>query len=250
MYKYKSRFKKRKKSTWILLTLSLIAIALGGIYYFLDHYRVENVYVDGNVHYTKEEIMDIVMDGPLGKNTLYLSMRYKNKSITDVPFVAAMDVNVASADTIRIVVYEKSLAGYIEYLGRYIYFDKDGRVVESSTMRTLGIPQVHGLEFDHVVVGELLPVQNSEVFSQVLGVTQTLDKGENSLHADHIYFNKSHEMTLYFGDIKVLFGKYENLDEKINLLKTFIPDLEGKKGTLNVENYSPGKKNYSFTPEE
>lgn len=250
MYKYKSRFKKRKKSTWILLILSLIAIALGGIYYFLDHYRVVNVYVDGNVHYTKEEIMNIVMDGPLGKNTLYLSMRYKNKSITDVPFVAAMDVNVVSADSIRIVVYEKSLAGYIEYLGRYIYFDKDGRVVESSAMRTMGIPQVHGLEFDHVVVGELLPVQNSEVFSQVLGVTQTLDKGENSLHADHIYFNKSQEMTLYFGDIKVLFGKYENLDEKINLLKTFIPDLTGKKGTLNVENYSPGKKNYSFTPEE
>ena len=46
MYKYKSRFKKRKKSTWVLLILALIAVALGSIYYFLDYYRFENVYVD------------------------------------------------------------------------------------------------------------------------------------------------------------------------------------------------------------
>lgn len=248
MYKYKSRFKKRKRSTWVLLILCLLAIAAGGIYYFLDHYRVVNVYVNGNVHYTKEEIKDIVMDGPLGENSLYLSMRYKNKSITGIPFVAAMDVNVLSADTIQIVVYEKSLAGYIEYLGRYIYFDKDGRVVESSTMRTMGIPQLYGIEFDHVVVGDLLPVSNSEVFSQVLSVTQILN--DAGLNAEKIYFNKSYEMTLYFDDIKVLFGHYENIDDKIDFLLENLPKLEGKKGTLGIENYSQGTKYNSFTPEE
>jgi len=248
VYKYKSRFKKRRKSTWILLSLTLIALALGGIYYFLDHYKVLNVYVDGNVHYTKEEIMDLVMDGPLGDNSVYLSMRYKNKSITDIPFIAAMDVNVVSADTIRIVVYEKSLAGYIEYLGRYIYFDKDGRVVESSTIKTLGIPQLLGIDFEHVVVGELLPVKDSDVFSRVLSITQTLDK--YGLHAARIYFNKSYEMTLHFDDVKVLFGTHDDIDEKIILLQNILPKLEGQKGTLNIENYSPGTKTYTFTPEE
>lgn len=248
MYKYNDKKKKRKKIGWILLSLALIAAALGGIYYFLDHYRVVNVYVDGNVHYTKEEIMDIVMDGPLGDNSLLLSMRYKNKSIADVPFIAAMDVNVVSADTIRIIVYEKSLAGYIKYLGRYIYFDKDGRVVESSTIRTLGIPQLLGIEFNHVVVGELLPVKDSEVFSQVLSITQTLEK--SGLQADRIYFDKSLDMTLYFGDVKVLFGTDEYIDEKISWLEIYLPDLEGKKGTLNMSNYSPGTNFDSFTPAE
>ena len=247
MYKYKSRFKKRRKSTWILLSLALIALALGGIYYFLDHYRVVNVYVDGNVHYTKEEIKDIVMNGPLGDNSLYLSMKYKNKSITDIPFIAAMDVNVVSSDTIRIIVYEKSLAGYIEYLGRYIYFDKDGRVVESSTIKTLGIPQLLGIDFEHIVVGELLPVKDSKIFAQLLNITQTLDKF--GLHAERIYFDKSFNMTLHFGEIKVLFGTSEYMDEKIDLLQVVIlPVVEGQKGTVSIENYSPGKKTYSFTP--
>ena len=41
-------------------------------------------------------------------------------------------------------VYEKSVAGYVEYMGRYMYFDQDGIVVESSETRTEGIPQVTG----------------------------------------------------------------------------------------------------------
>ena len=60
MYKYSGKTKKKRRVVRILLSLTLIAIALGGVYYFLDHYRVVNVFVDGNVHYTKEEIMDIL----------------------------------------------------------------------------------------------------------------------------------------------------------------------------------------------
>ena len=63
-----------------------------------------------------------------------------------------MDVNILTPNTIRISVYEKALAGYVEYLGRYMYFDRDGTVVESSSERTRGIPQVTGLRFDYVVV--------------------------------------------------------------------------------------------------
>ena len=42
-----------------------------------------------------------------------------------VPFVEKMDVSVVDPHTIKIEVYEKALAGYVEYLGHYMYFDKD-----------------------------------------------------------------------------------------------------------------------------
>lgn len=231
----------------MLIFLLLIAAALGGVYYLLDHYKVENVYVDGNLHYTKEEIMDMVMEGPLGDNSLYLSMRYKNKSITGIPFVAAMDVTVLAPDSIRITVYEKSLAGFVEYLGRYMYFDKDGTIVESSAIKTVGIPQITGLKFDHVVVGEPLPVENAEIFYEILAVTQTLAKYD--LTAQRIYFSSHEEMTIFFGDIKVNFGTDKDLDEKIILLQNLMPKLEGMKGTLDIQNYSQNTKIYTFDPE-
>ncbi|MBE5867576.1 MAG: cell division protein FtsQ [Lachnospiraceae bacterium] len=231
-----------------MVVLLLIASLLGGIYYLLTHYKIkeEKVYVDGNLHYTKQEIMDFVMEGPFGDNSLYLSFRYKNKSITDIPFIAAMDVTVLAPDSIRISVFEKSLAGYVEYLGRYMYFDKDGIIVESSSVRTAGIPEVTGLTFDHVVVGQPLPVENKEVFYEVLTVTQSLDKYD--LTAERIYFNGKGEMTLFLGDIRVAFGTNEMLDEKIILIQSLMPKMEGMKGTLDIKNYSENTKIYTFEP--
>lgn len=239
---------RRKKLFIILTSLALAAALAGAAFYVLERYRVVTVYVDGNVHYTKEEIMEIVMDGPLGDNSLYLSYRYRNRSITGVPFVAAMDVTVLAPDTIRIMVYEKSLAGYVEYLGQYMYFDRDGTIVESSSVRTVGIPQITGLHFEHVIVGEPLPVENREIFHEILTATQTLEK--YSLMPERIYFNGKEEMTIYFGEVKVVFGTNKDLDEKIILLQNLMPNLEGRKGTLDIQNYSPNTQIYTFEPAE
>ena len=106
------------------------------------------------MHYTEDEIKKIVMSGPLGNNSLYLSLKYRDRGIQDVPFVDVMNVSILAPDTIKITVYEKALAGYVKYLDTYMYFDKDGYVVESSGIRTQGVPQITGLAFNHIVLGE------------------------------------------------------------------------------------------------
>lgn len=228
----------------ILLVFLLIAAA---IIYIDRNYKIKNVYVDGNVHYTDEEIMNIVMEGTFGDNSIFLSMKYKNKGIDDIPFVQTMDVAVLSPDTIRITVYEKSLAGYVEYLGNYMYFDKDGTIVESSTSKTAGIPQVTGLSFDYVIMYEPLPVEERQVFETILDMTQLLNK--YSLSADRLYFDADYEMTIYFGDVKAAVGAGENIDEKIMLLQSILPDLEGKSGIIHLESYTEDIKNVTFEPD-
>ena len=126
--------------------------------------------MDGSIHYTNEEIMEMVMGDRFGNNSLFLSLKYRDKGIEGVPFVETMDVDIEAKDTIRITVYEKALAGYVRYLGRYVYFDKDGIVVETSMEETAGIPQVTGLSFDHVILHEPLPVDKPELFDEILNI--------------------------------------------------------------------------------
>ncbi len=240
------RYKKRK-SIIIIILLAVTALLLGLIYYFLLTHTIKTVYVEGNLHYTKEEIQDMVMEGSLAGNSLYLSFLYKDKQITDIPFIATMSVQVLSPDTIKIVVYEKSLAGYVEYLGRYMYFDKEGTVVEISDIKTAGVPQITGISFDHVVLNKPLPVEDSNIFYKILTVTKTLTKYE--LTADRIYFNSQNEMTLYFGTVKVVFGTDNLLDEKIMLLQSLLPELEGKSGSLNLQNYDENTGSIPFKPD-
>ncbi len=240
---------KRKKFGVILLVIAVLAvILLGGGYYIKTTYTVSTVYVEGNVHYTEDEIKDIVMSGFLGDNSLYLSLKYRNKGIEGVPFVDTMDVKVLAPDTIKIIVYEKVLTGYVRFMDTYMYFDKDGYVVESSSIRTAGVPQVTGLKFDHVVVGQALPVEDKDIFNKILNVTKLLNKYE--LKADKLYFNRAGEVTVYFGEVKVALGSESlAMEDKLMLLPELLPSLEGKKGTLQMNTQSEGDGRYTFKPE-
>lgn len=231
----------------ILIVLLIFVALFGGGYYLLKTYTIQTVYVEGNVHYTEEEIKGFVMDGRLGNNSLYLSLKYRNKGVENIPFIDVMDVSILSPDTIKITVYEKSLVGYVKYLDTYMYFDKDGYVVESSGVKTLGIPQVTGLEFNYVVLGEPLPIEDNSIFTNVLEITKLLNKYE--LSADKIFFHSANEITVYFGDIKVALGNEPGkMEDKVMLLPQFLVNLAGKSGIIQMESYDEGG-DYTFKPD-
>ncbi|MCM1047830.1 MAG: cell division protein FtsQ/DivIB [Clostridiales bacterium] len=241
----KVRFGRAKRIAVLSAICSLLLIAfISGYIYIMNNYTITTVYVDGNTHYTDAEIIDMVMNGKYDHNSLLLSLKYRDKSVESIPFVETMDVDIEAKDTVRITVYEKAVAGCVVYLGRYIYFDKDGIVVETSETATPGIPQVTGLAFDYVILHEVLPVENQEVFKDILNITQLLDK--YAMTVDKIYFSADYQVTLIFGDVKVAMGNSNDIDEKIMKLQYMLPDLEGKSGTLNMREYTEDTTMISF----
>lgn len=243
-------FLRNHKSIFIItgiVTLVLCCFVALAYHFFMD-YHVNTVYVDGSSHYSDEEIRNMVMDGVLGDNSMFLSLKYMNKSIENVPFVSKMSVEILDNNTIRIKVYEKAVAGYVEYLDNYMYFDKDGVVIEASNEKTKGIPLVTGMEFDHVAIREPLPVDDASVFESILSITQLVNK--YNLSIDRIYFSGNGNITLFFDDIKVALGNSGDLDEKVMRLQYLLPELEGKQGTLRMENYTEETKSISFDPDE
>ena len=229
----------------VLLTVVIIMLVLLGVAIFLWYeYSITNVTVSGNSHYTDDEIKDMVFTGPYSYNSLVLSLMYRNKSIEDIPFIEKMDVDIVNANSVRINVYEKAIAGYVEYLGHYMYFDKDGIVVESSGRVIDGIPFVTGLSYDHVVLHKPLPVKKASVFMTILNLTQLL--GKYGISTDRIAFDSDGKITLYFGNARVSLGTDDYIDEKINEMHLLLPKLEGHSGTLHMENYVGEESNFSF----
>jgi len=228
----------------LIIVLGAVTALLAVFLFLLTHYTVRNVVVEGNKHYSASEIQAMVMTGYFGDNSLYLSLKYKNKEITGIPFIDTMDVIIVSKDTIKITVYEKSLAGYVEYLGRYLYFDNDGVVIEVAKVTTQGIPQVTGLTIDSFTLYEKLPVENDEIFQNVLTITKMLNKYD--VICDKIQFDDDYNVTLGYGSVKVNIGKLENLDEKLMQLPYILPSLEGESGTLDLQNYTSDRKSITF----
>ncbi|MDO4187682.1 MAG: FtsQ-type POTRA domain-containing protein [Lachnospiraceae bacterium] len=231
----------------IIIMIILIAVC-AAILVIREKCNVSIVDIEGNEHYSTAEIRDLVMDGPYGTNSVYLYLKYKNKTVKDIPFIEKMNVKIISPNHIRIDVYEKAVAGYIEYLGHYIYFDREGIAVESSTETTPGIPFVTGLDFDHVVLHEKLPAVDETIFAKILSITQLLTKYD--IPTDRIYFDKDENITLYYGNVRIYIGTDAYIDEKINELSLLLPKLEGYSGVLHMENYKGEGGNFTLQKDE
>lgn len=241
--------KKGKKTLTILIVfLVILVIVCAAILVIKEKCTVTRVDITGNDHYTEEEIKNFVMNGRYGNNSIYLYFKYNDKTVDDIPFIQRMDVKILSPTHIKIEVYEKALAGYIEYLGHYLYFDRDGIIVESTTKEIEGVPFVTGLDYDHVALHEPLPVSDDQIFSKILTITQLLTK--YNIPTDKIYFDGTEDITLYFGTARAYIGSSNYIDEKINELSLLLPKLQGYSGVLHMENYTGEGGSFTFEKDE
>ena len=214
----------------VLAVLFILALSFAGVF------RVRQVTVTGNAYYTKEEVVDLLLDEGSLQNTLLVYLRYKYQEHPEIPFIDDFEVTMDSWQSLKIRVYEKNIVGYVRYLGQDVYFDKDGIVVESSTQELEGIPQISGVTFDSLAMHQPLSVEDPTIFDTILSITKLLTKYD--LDPDEIRFGAGGELFLQLGDVKVALGTGDNLDEKISRLKQLEADLADKSGTLHMENYT------------
>lgn len=214
----------------VLAVIAVLFLSVAGVF------RIREVTVIGNEYYTKEQIVDFVMDEGIQRNTLYLYLKYKYTKHPEIPFVDTFEVSINSFDSMTIRVYEKGIVGYVQYLGKNVYFDKDGIVVESSDELMEGVPMISGLSFDQLTMHQVLNVKDRQIFNTILTITQLLTKYD--LNPDEIRFGTTDDLYLQMQDVKVALGNGDHLDEKVARLKQLEPDLADKSGTLHMENYT------------
>lgn len=227
---------KRKKTLRNLILLSfLMGIAIVS-YIISTRFQINSISVTGNIHYTEDEVIEYVTSDGYINNSLILSVKNKIFEIEPIPFVDKFEIEYLSNNKIAIVVYEKAMAGCTEFMGEYVYFDKDGIVLETSTKRLEDIPCVYGITFTSFTLHEQMRGSDVEKFKDVLIITQLLQKYEISM--ENIEFTEDERLLLVAGDISVLLGEDNDMEIKIAELQNILPKLEGKKGILHMETFS------------
>ncbi len=207
---------------------------------FILIFNIKNVTVLGATQYTNEEIRDKVITTKSETNSLILYLEYKFFRKVHIPFIEKIDVEMKNPHSVTLYVYEKRMIGCVSFLGEYLYFDKDGVVVESSSKLLEKIPQINGLKFNKVILGEKLEVQKDTLFDVILNLTQLIEKYE--LDVDEIRFNNSYEVTITSDSNKVLLGKKNTYDEELSELKDLLPKAKGLNLSIDLRNYRKGKE--------
>ena len=201
----------RKK---ILIAAAVLAVTAVLLLSFIGVFRITEVTVIGNEFYTREEIADLIVGEGYQRNTLYLYLRFRYQKHPEIPFIDDFEVSLDSFQSITIRVYEKNIVGYVHYLGKNVYFDKDGIVVESSDEEIEGIPMITGLYFDDLALYRNLNVEDPKVFDTILDITQLLKKYD--LDPDEIRFGNTKELYMQLGEVRISLGTGTHLEEKFS----------------------------------
>lgn len=214
--------------------------------------RITEIKVMGNRTYTDEEVIEMIMPQRRDRNPVYAFFRNRFAPHKSFNFVSSYDVNVTGTDSCEIIIYEKNPVGYIEYMSGYMYFDKDGIIIESDQKKRDDIPQITGLKFGHIVLGRKLEVDNNNLYEEILNITQQLQV--YGIACQKISFDPLRNVTLSVdgGDIKVKLGSDEYLSSKLSLLNDVIEKMRfnSMKGTADLSSYTDrGSGSFSFIPD-
>ena len=230
----------RHKIILVLVSVFLFIAILG------VSLSVSKVTVTGNKSYTAEQIEQLVFPTRMSRNCVACLAREMMGKKRSIPFVQDYKISFTGPAEVEVIVYEKSIVGYVSYMSSRMYFDKDGIIVESANQRLPGIPEITGLHFGQIVLYRELPVENRRLFSMILNLTQTLSTFE--IPVDVIRYDKDLNATLNIGSVSVLLGGANDMNGKLSELSNILPRIKDLDGTLDLSDYDPTVPNrmYSF----
>ena len=229
----------------IIITVVCGLIVIAAVLVFTT--KVDTVEVSGNSKYTAEEIENIIFDSRWDRYSAVCFIKKISGSKKDIPFVEDYDIHFISPSHVEIIVYEKSIVGYVTYMSSFMYFDKDGIVVESTDEKLEGYPEITGLKFGSIVLYKKLPVGNAEIFDKILNLTQDLTI--HNIKVKRIDYDSLRNVTLYLEDedIEAVLGTDDEMSGKIAELSDILPELKGHSGTLYLDTYSVSSSNQMST---
>lgn len=233
---------KRKRTGAIVGTI--VGICVIGLILLLTCFKIDKIEVTGNKHYTKDQIKDYVLSEGYINNTILLMLKNKIRPIEDIPFVAKLDIEYVSAHKVTVTVYEKALAGCVEYMNEYVYFDQDGYVLEISPTRIEDTPCITGMSFESMELHEKLPIKDKDRFKLILKITQLINKYKLSI--DSIQFTSEDEIVMKYQSIRIELGDGSNIEQQLIDLGEMLAGLEGKQGTLDLKDFDTAVGKASF----
>ena len=205
-----------------LLVVSLIIIAFA----FSPIFVLRNINVTGNQFVSNEEICRIAsihegenmfqLETDEIRETLLKDLRIEQVNIRR-KFPSALDIEITERIPLAIVPCDY---GYLD-------IGKDGTVLSAHrTLSEMPVPLVTGVKLEDLFVGDKVAEDNLQ---QVLTYLDLLDDFSRKQLSEISIDNPEHVIAYTNNSVQIRIGKMENLDEKADITKNFVAELQTAK---------------------
>lgn len=239
----KVRKRRNKPGKYIIIAICLLFVLMIFAYQL---FNANTITVVGNKIYSEEIIKNLV--GIHEKTNLFVyKLASKEIRLGEYPYIENIDIKYRSFNYVELIVSEKTIISYIPYMGKYLCLDKDGIVIDYTGDLQLDIPIVHGLSFNHFIIGDKLFGDDPEIFGAILEIAHKMNKFDLKIDYIDFNYNDPEQIVLKIDKISIVIGDINNINRKFELLQGLLHKLpEGSEGIIDL--HDPGKKNIIFTP--
>ncbi len=220
------------------IVIGVLIVLVLGLYY---GFHIDTIEIEGESVYSDEEIEKSVFSRRFSDNELVFKLYNKLYGVNKLPFIEDIDVKYVNRSSVLLHVYEKKISGCIKYMGQYVYFDKDGIVLQSLSEHKDGVPMVTGIKFGDFSIGEAFSVKDEKLFSKIMNISQLISHYKIDVSRIH---SSADGIILYSGKIRVYLGKKDMYDDQLAALSSVLKTTKKKnlKGSIDMSDYNSGDK--------
>jgi len=222
----------RKRAIVSLILFTIVSIAI--ILFYMSTTIIESIDVYGNYHYTRKEILE--MTGLNDTSSVLDVLLNKTVKVEDQAYIEMLKIDKSQLRHVVIQVEEKSIIGYVDYMGKYICIDNEGYIVDYTDDLDENKPKVRGISLTSFTIDEPLDVTEKIVTSidAIYRNAQAFDVPVQWIDFD---YGTGARISLEINSMEVRMGDISRIEEKFEAIKQIIKQLpKDKKGILYVEN--------------
>lgn len=206
----KRKARQRRTRFWTILTILLLSIG-GFLFSISGFFTVDLIEVEGNSHFSDEEIINIAHAGP-GRNLIYDTDK---TSIIDYlmqnPYIKSADVTRKLPSTLVITVEERTQACVFKYDDDFLVMDDEG-ILLKKTRTQPKTTMVTGMVVTKLKLGEVVGTKNQSMFSRTLKLIRaTKDADLYFVMIDMTQYEEDRSVTAYIYDKLMIKTEYDTL---------------------------------------
>ena len=226
----------------IIFALSLFFLLGFGIYklYTASRYNIGVVNVEGNVKYTVEEIKELA-NITLGTNINKLKTNKIEKLVEGLSYVRDAKVVRKYPETVIIKVdeYESSFVALNKETNEYIRLTDKGVILEKCNLEDVAENELllFGIHFDDNL-GEKIVELEQKKLQTLIAMMDKYTKENISKKITSVEFNEGDIILTLDYDIDVVMNT-NDVEYKLNLLKSILDEINGKVGTIDMTIENP-----------
>ncbi len=227
-YRYNQGSGRRKKML-IALIILLVLVFLNSFVF-----SIQEIAITGNEVVSAEEIRE-ELGLKEGMNMFHFLIASAFQKMDMNPRIETVDIYVKWPNRLEIGVKERTVVGYVAYMGMYLCLDETGYVVDSTHYLEEDMPVITGVSVQNFTLGEPLNTESVSLSQTIMDICGALQKYGIASGIVRVDLTQVSDIRLYTERLDVRCGGEEDIDSKIQALSRILEETPEAEGILHLE---------------